>query len=80
MEALLQDVHRPLVIDQVKKGWHTIPQEYDYWVLQEDIEGSVPSDLNGTLLRNGPGLHEVYGKKLIHGRTKYICFYRDFPP
>lgn len=66
-DPLLHDVHRPLDISQIKKGWHTVPQEYDYWVPQEDIEGSIPAGLNGTLLRNGPGLHEVYGKKLIHG-------------
>lgn len=66
-DPLLHDVLRPLDTDQIKKGWHTIPQEYEYWVPEEDIEGYIPGGLNGTLLRNGPGLHEVYGKKLIHG-------------
>lgn len=66
-DPLLNDVYRPLDTNQIKKGWHTPPQEYDYWVPEEDIEGTLPTELNGTLFRNGPGLHEVYGKKLLHG-------------
>lgn len=28
------------------------------------VEGSIPAELEGTLLRNGPGLFEVGGKKV----------------
>ena len=31
--------------------------EYDYWITE--IEGQVPSNLRGTLFRNGPGRSEV---------------------
>ena len=66
-QDLLGDVTRPIDLSLVKKGWHASPkQEYDYWVPQADIEGAIPDGLRGTLLRNGPGLLEVYGKKLIH--------------
>ncbi len=54
------------------KGWHASPKEYDYWVPEADIEGTVPSDLRGTLLRNGPGLLEVYGSKLKHRKLIFL--------
>jgi len=47
----------------VKKGWLSQPQEFDY---ELDIEGLLPSELSGTLFRNGPGLLEVYGVPLVH--------------
>ena len=28
------------------------------------VSGTIPSELKGTLFRNGPGLLEIYGKKL----------------
>lgn len=51
---------------KVKNGWKT-QQEFSYWVPDCDIEGKIPADLHGTFIRNGPGLNEVYGKKLNHG-------------
>ena len=60
------DPKRPLNLDQVKCGWHSAIKEYDYWVPTADIEGKLPPDLQGTLMRNGPGLSEVYGKRLVH--------------
>ena len=63
---LLYDVKRPLDLRQVKRGWYTAAKEYNYWVPQADIEGEIPKELRGTLLRNGPGLLEIYGKKLRH--------------
>ncbi len=62
----LEDVKRPLDLSQVAQGWHSPNKEYDYWVPQVDIEGKIPPQLRGTLLRNGPGLLEIYGKKLQH--------------
>ena len=29
------------------------PGEFDYWI--EEVEGTIPEYLNGTLFRNGPG-------------------------
>lgn len=63
---LCNDVKRPLDLSQVARGWHTAPKECDYWVPQADIEGEIPYALRGTFLRNGPGLLEIYGKKLVH--------------
>nr|CCE21337.1 putative beta-carotenoid oxygenase [Suberites domuncula] len=61
------DLSKPIDVKKLRKGWHASPkEEYDYWVPDADIEGSVPLDLKGTFLRNGPGLLEVYGTKLKH--------------
>ena len=62
----LEDVQRPLDLSKVAKGWHSVNKEYSYWVPVADVEGTIPQQLQGTLFRNGPGLLEVYGKKLIH--------------
>ncbi len=59
------DVRRPLDLRQVARGSHN-GREYCYWVPEVDVEGTIPADLQGTLFRNGPGLLEVYGKKLVH--------------
>uniref|UniRef100_A0ACD5GVQ7 Carotenoid oxygenase family protein n=1 Tax=Desertifilum tharense IPPAS B-1220 TaxID=1781255 RepID=A0ACD5GVQ7_9CYAN len=45
-------------------GYESQPNEYDYWI--EEIEGEIPAELNGTLLRNGSGLLEVNGQQLAH--------------
>jgi all-trans-8'-apo-beta-carotenal 15,15'-oxygenase len=34
-------------------GYATLPDEYSYWI--DEIEGTLPPLLNGTLFRNGPG-------------------------
>ena len=67
----LKDVTRPLDLKQVKRGWYET-REYDYWVPEADVEGRIPVELYGTLLRNGPGLLEVYGKKLQHRKLVII--------
>ncbi len=69
VHPLSEDVKRPLDLSQVKRGWYNATREYDYWVPQADVEGEVPSTLRGTLFRNGPGLLEIYGKKLIHRKS-----------
>lgn len=62
----IEDVERPLDLSQVARGWHSNNRECSYWVPEADIEGTIPADLRGTLFRNGPGLLEIYGKRLRH--------------
>ncbi len=45
-------------------GYTSLKQEYDYWI--DDIEGEIPSELSGTLFRNGPGLLDVNGESIHH--------------
>ena len=47
-----------------KKGYLSQPNEYEYWIA--DVEGEIPSSLQGTLFRNGPGLLEVNGQRIHH--------------
>ena len=56
---------------RVKKGWDE-QRELSYWIPQADVEGEIPRDLCGTFIRNGPGITEVYGKKLKHRKCKVI--------
>ncbi len=70
VHPLSEDVKRPLDLSLVKRIWHSAAREYDYWVPQADIEGEVPKALRGTLFRNGPGLLEIYGKKLQHRKYR----------
>ena len=45
-------------------GYQSQNQEYDYWI--EEIEGEIPSQLQGTLFRNGPGALDVHGVPVKH--------------
>nr|WP_238717856.1 carotenoid oxygenase family protein [Petrachloros mirabilis] len=45
-------------------GHESLKQEHSYWL--EAIEGKIPTDLQGTLFRNGPGLLDVNGQRLHH--------------
>lgn len=63
---VIEDVWRPLDLSQVARGYHSNKREYSYWVPEADVEGTIPSQLRGTLFRNGPGLLEIYGKRLNH--------------
>jgi all-trans-8'-apo-beta-carotenal 15,15'-oxygenase len=45
-------------------GYRSLREEFDYWI--DDIEGTLPSDLRGTLFRNGPGLLDVNGQRIHH--------------
>jgi all-trans-8'-apo-beta-carotenal 15,15'-oxygenase len=56
---------------KVKRGWESLEREFEYWVPQADIIGRIPDDLRGTFLRNGPGVNEVYGKKLKHRKDDF---------
>ena len=59
--------------NKIKNGWKT-QEEFSYWIPECDIEGKVPEELHGTFIRNGPGLDEVYGKTLKHGKQISIVF------
>ena len=74
--GVIEDVHRPLNLERVARGWHGNNRECSYWIPEADVEGTVPPELYGTFFRNGPGLLEVYGKKLIHRKYDLkTCFY-----
>ncbi len=60
-------------------GYESQPNEYDYEI--DDIEGEIPSQLHGTLFRNGPGLFDINGKRIQHpfdgdGMISAIAFNR----
>ena len=46
------------------KGYVSLKQERDYWI--RDIEGTLPSNLVGTLFRNGPGALDVNDRPYGH--------------
>ncbi|MEY2985173.1 MAG: hypothetical protein RLZZ568_1790 [Cyanobacteriota bacterium] len=48
------------------RGYESQPQEWEYWLDDDDIEGNVPQGLHGTLFRNGPGLLEIGGTPIRH--------------
>jgi all-trans-8'-apo-beta-carotenal 15,15'-oxygenase len=45
-------------------GFENLTEEHDYWV--EEVDGSVPPALSGTLFRNGPGINKIGGQWLAH--------------
>jgi len=47
-----------------QKGYQSLKQEFNYWI--DDIEGEIPTNLQGTLFRNGPGLLDINGQKYHH--------------
>ncbi|MDA0867605.1 MAG: carotenoid oxygenase family protein [Cyanobacteria bacterium] len=47
-----------------RSGYRSQPEEFDYWI--DDIEGTIPHGLTGTLFRNGPGLLDINGETLRH--------------
>ncbi|WP_013324929.1 carotenoid oxygenase family protein [Gloeothece verrucosa] len=55
---------KPYSQDEWKKGYDSQPNEYDYWV--DNIEGEIPSELQGTFFRNGPGLLDINGTPVKH--------------
>jgi all-trans-8'-apo-beta-carotenal 15,15'-oxygenase len=46
------------------EGYTTLTQEYDYAI--DEIEGSIPTELKGTLFRNGPGRFDRGGISYKH--------------
>lgn len=51
-------------LEEWEKGYDSQPNEYDYEIT--DIEGEVPTQLSGTLFRNGPGLLDIGGTPIHH--------------
>lgn len=50
--------------DAFLSGYRSCYHERSYWIDDSMVEGNIPPELEGTLLRNGPGLFEVGGKKV----------------
>ena len=65
-EAALRNPFRELTWEAIGKGWKSQREEFSYFINSADIEGEIPAELVGTVLRNGPGIDEVYGTKLKH--------------
>jgi all-trans-8'-apo-beta-carotenal 15,15'-oxygenase len=61
-------VNRPLSQPFSRADWQggtqSLRQEMDYWV--DQVTGTIPTDLQGTLFRNGPGLMDIGGVSLQH--------------
>ncbi|MCS7225539.1 MAG: carotenoid oxygenase family protein [Gloeomargarita sp. SKYB31] len=58
-------------------GHRTQPQEFAYWV--EEVTGTIPAGLTGTLYRNGPGRLDRGGQRYHHpfdgdGMVNQVCF------
>eukprot|EP00741_Cyanophora_paradoxa_P015840 tig00020904_g15292.t1 len=51
-------------IDTWASGYESQTREISCWI--EDVEGTIPPELEGTLFRNGPGLMEVGGVRVNH--------------
>ncbi len=47
-----------------QRGYESQPHEYSYWV--DEIDGQIPTELRGTLFRNGPGLLDIAGTPIRH--------------
>ena len=64
------ELNRPAIADlsytvaDWRGGYRSLTQELDYWI--DDLEGEIPAELTGTLLRNGPGLFEINGQPVHH--------------
>lgn len=50
--------------DSFLKGYKSQYMERSYWIEDSMVEGTIPAELEGTLLRNGPGLFQVGGQKI----------------
>lgn len=53
--------------------------EHAFFVADADVEGAIPPELSGTLLRNGPALYEIGGKAIPQpfdgdGMVAQFCF------
>jgi all-trans-8'-apo-beta-carotenal 15,15'-oxygenase len=63
---------QPIAVPQVPSGAElaarltreNLPREHGFEPLE--VRGAMPADLRGTLLRNGPGLFELYGWRYRH--------------
>lgn len=57
-------VEEPSVTRSIAGCMKTLETEYSYWV--DEIEGTIPKELNGTFLRNGPGRLDLGGESIGH--------------
>ena len=51
-------------MDDWRSGYRSQPNEYAYEI--DDIEGTIPAALEGTLFKNGPGLLDIAGHPVHH--------------
>ncbi len=51
-------------LEEWQRGYESQPQEFEYAI--DNIVGEIPSDLEGTLFRNGPGLLDIGGTPIHH--------------
>ncbi len=51
-------------IDDWRSGYRSQPNEYAYEI--DNIDGTIPANLAGTLFRNGPGLLDIAGHPVHH--------------
>ena len=63
-DNLVNDPAAAYDLQDWRKGYRSLTQEYDYWI--DEIEGEIPLELSGTLFRNGPGLLDVKGQPFHH--------------
>ena len=80
MTNLLQDnsIDKNTLIKDWAKGYRSQPNEYNYWIDEDEIEGTIPNALQGTLFRNGVGSLEVNGEKnraSFRWRWNGLCYY-----
>ena len=47
-----------------ERGFQSLWDEHDYWI--DEVEGTIPPDLHGTLWRNGPGVLDRGGQRFGH--------------
>lgn len=64
MSTLAIEQQADLVVVRENSIHQSIRREHAFEELR--VEGEIPSDLNGTLYRNGPGLYELFGKAYHH--------------
>ena len=57
-------------IPKVSRGWSNFEHEEEsskgFFFTPSQIEGTIPAELRGSFVRNGPGLNIVYGTPLTH--------------
>lgn len=58
------DATPPYCREDWQRGYRSLKQESSYWI--DDIDGTIPPELTGTLFRNGPGLLDVNGQPIHH--------------
>lgn len=64
MQQLEKTSVKSYTLENWRQGYESQKNELEYWI--EDIEGTIPPELSGTLYRNGPGFLDVYGTPLRH--------------